>query len=356
MAEDNNEYCALCNLPINANGGFSKETCGHVFHTSCLFQMTSRCYRFCPLCKSNQSLTTADISGELIPLDFGDDRNVDRLISMREACGYTFEFPHSDALNYANITSRNFMEYDGKYSTSVSNYDGKRGIKNGLDSLVSRYNMVEKREKLYGLDLETNPIILLKHKTQSHMLLRKNIDMKAIIRAGITLEYMLGKKYNLLDFIVLRATYQDLLTMGLCAGLWKSHSKLLPFMDTIHTFNLNFMNVYVQICREQFDEFIFLQFDANDMRQLHVSVAVLIEIGVDKHMLGALTRIKMIDWCKLFGLTFTHLLMLAVTTKDIISVFGWSTNIQKDSQFKNSFKELFGTDVENLDQVRKYNK
>jgi len=297
-----------------------------------------------------------DISAHLMPLDFGDDIDVDLLISRRDAYEYVSEFPHTVATNYGTVGGRDFTIEQRSSKHPVSRYNlqnDKRGVKNGLDGLISKFHMMEKREQSYGIELENDPLILLQHKMESHVLLKKNIDIKTIIRRGVRLDYLLKRKYNLLDFVILKTTYQDLLMLGLSASLWKANSNLLPFADTIQTFGLKFFNVYTEICRQQLEDFVLLQLDVKEMKLLNVSTSLLLDIGMDKHVLGALPRISMTDWCKSFGLTYNHLVFLGITTKDIQTTIGWSANILKDENFKQHFRELFQTDVEKLDQHRK---
>jgi len=362
MSQITDPICKYCDMIITKKMSTSTLECGHIYHTTCLHQRVAHMYSHCPSCVVEVPSSIEGFSN-LLPLNFGDDYKVNCYLDKWAVLDTKFSLQKSyqqplvlsgmldTEYKYENPLNQsigNLLGPQRPRHTETSNRYSGNGLGKKIDAFFSSFMDMEKREKNYGIAIESDPCTLIGNRTPSHELrFNKGIDFKTLMSQNISLLFILSNGYTLLDFTILGATLQDLMELKFDANIWKKFRQSLPYDSMIKTFGLNFFSVFTAFCQNDIKRFGWLEFSLSQLVALNTSMSGLIHVGFVKSNFNDFPTLTMQDWKEL-GLDKKTITEFFKFSKNDLIKFRWCSDLEKDQSFKKKFYELFFVSVDSL--------
>lgn len=307
-------------------------------------------YSHCPLCI--KKVPVNGVFEDLKPLDFGDDWVVNDYNNKFYVLNNMPSRPQADVPLFLNGNDirrdprrsgpRNIPVYPVYQMTSTTERKSS--------SFFSKFAEIQERESRYGYSIEIDPLILIGNRTSSaDIRFGKHIDMMAIVKSGIKVEFILNHGYVLIDFIILDATMSHMVQLGFNSDIWKRHKTSLPYLDTIRHFGLKFGDVFNLVCQRDIERFAWLEFSTEEMTLTCTNVSLLVFSGLNKQNIS-LFNIDMEGWVKM-GMDFHTLKnILRITRLDVKIILKWTSEAEIDVTFQGQFEQLFKRKFTELEQ------
>jgi len=139
------------------------------------------------------------------------------------------------------------------------------------------------------LQMETNPMIFIQKKIKSVDMNRLyNINAKTLIDHKIHISTFFDNGYDILDLIILMATWNNLLFMGLNDSLvWTKYYDKLNVKIIVETYRITIADIFKRICCNDLNRLIQIQFTSQDLRILQADTVILCNYGMNKYNMNA---------------------------------------------------------------------
>jgi hypothetical protein len=368
--------CGLCGETLinNRINPITILNCNHIFHPRCFHTYAARICGHCPICIGPSQFrpisfdvipeTLFNKTGESLkhPVNFGDDYDVDILVKSRRLIQdrtFDAETNHQKITDYLNNPSEtNQVGYMATIGES---------FKYVVDSAIGIGKRVLHPLKIVeGGDVAE----MIRNSIPAYLIVvHGKVTPERMIASGITIELLLDNGYNLDDFLILKLTWDNMLTMGMSdpkvfrrcfvltdrdntvgvtTSVKPSPEKISPessprfsVIKLSEIWNVTFLEIYYRVCSKNLRSFCDLELSAAQLRSLgfdmRTNTCINMFHSTDK--LAMMHHLSLGDLVSL-GLTITYLKELGLNSHMFSQIF---------PAYKDDFQKVFGTPLFTLD-------
>lgn len=195
-----------------------------------------------------------------------------------------------DILNQVKIGLIKTLAQD-KYKTKVPEFESisirsETYVGGYLSDLFNWGTGNKKKTENDDIGFTGSVLRMINAREKSTALYFKNVTWKDVIHENIDIETMFEKGYTILDFFILQATWEDLLTSGLSYDLFEKYKDRVDITSLIIYYHLNFIDIYKDLCESNFSymakigltfqDFVDMKFNVNDLRLKGLSAASIV--------------------------------------------------------------------------------
>lgn len=150
----------------------------------------------------------------------------------------------------------------------------------------------------------SEPLMMMNNRVKLEDIYRKfHINAKYLIEKNIPIEFLFKHGYKMDDLIyLLGATWNDLRAMMLSPTIWAQYKSQINLSTLVNFLIVGIDNIFLDICQEQFDALVQIQFTADELKSLagnlvnETVASWLIEHGLTKEYMILMNHISMSDW------------------------------------------------------------
>lgn len=275
--------CPICDMTVFVKiHGFVHFPCEHVFHSACLISenIPKEIAHECPLCNKTVSKLNRLTS---ITLDTARSLGVSHCV--RDVRGEA----RLELIHY--IANRRY-KHDLKKLKKKEKSNPKLKQENESNLLDWMPVAFLNRDGNDSNDDEENDLVttekterLLKKCTRVDKLLMKGISFTVITTTGMDLSDLFNCGYNIIDFLILDAKWNELLEFGLTAKHFILFKSLIDINSLITYYKLDYKNIFIQLCDHSFDNMALLGLKFEDMKTINFNGDKLRKRGTEISMI-----------------------------------------------------------------------
>jgi hypothetical protein len=245
--------CQLCKTEIHTDKHpIAAFPCSHCFHLYCLLdsytirQIESKC----PACEPSDSKHTHE---SLLRIFLNAKRSLN--------LGNSLSDLHLDIKIdlIQKIVEKRYKNQLSKVS-KIKEYKHKKNRKSKRD--YSEDQDFERIEPILSLIQTREDIVLL---------YRMNYTMTDVLQSRITIEHLITCGYGMIDWFILQAEWDELISMQLCPDLFKEHPEIMDISSIIEMYGLKFRHLFVDLCDSKLSEMAKLKLSKQNMKDIEFS-------------------------------------------------------------------------------------
>lgn len=254
----------------------------HVVHLQCLYSKENilSCLNDCPACEDSTVHNCTIQEKHTCLLESYED--IKRTLNIGRDQEQILQDIKIDMIQ--TLAKEKYKHKANDYSSMHVSIDRPTGYLS-LSSLFS-WGFKAKKPDNQDIGYTGRVINIVNSKEKSSAMFLKNITWRDIIAESIDVEYLFEKGYCVLDFFVLRASWDDLLTSGLRYQMFVEFKEQLDISSLIKYYVLDFYIIYRELCFGEIDNMSVIGLTYQDFLAMKFEIRKLKKRGISEHQIA----------------------------------------------------------------------